>query len=92
MTSMASPCAGFPWSSLDQRSGAIALSAFYRALAIGNMGVVAPISACSAIVPVAVGVATGDRPSALQTAGLVLALAGVALASREEVLAAAKVS
>ena len=73
------------FAALSGLAGVIGLAAFYRALAIGNMGVVAPISACSAIVPVAVGVATGDRPSALQTAGLVLALAGVALASREEV-------
>ena len=49
------------------------------------MGVVAPISATAAVVPVVVGIATGDRPSALQYAGLVLALVGVVLASREEV-------
>src|SRR6266511_654885 len=37
----------------------------------------------AAAVPVTVGLATGDRPSALQIAGIVLALAGVGLASRE---------
>jgi drug/metabolite transporter (DMT)-like permease len=63
--------------------GAAALTAFYRGLAIGAMGIVAPIAATGATIPVVVGVATGDRPSALQGVGLVLAMAGVALASRE---------
>jgi drug/metabolite transporter (DMT)-like permease len=66
-------------------AGTTGLAAFYRGLAIGNMGVVAPISAAAAVVPVVVGVATGDRPSSLQAAGLTLALVGVAVASREEV-------
>jgi drug/metabolite transporter (DMT)-like permease len=73
------------FAALSGVAGVIGLAAFYRALAVGNMGVVAPISACAAVVPVVVGIATGDRPSELQAVGLVLALAGVALASREEV-------
>jgi drug/metabolite transporter (DMT)-like permease len=64
-------------------AGALALSAFYRALAIGTMSIVAPISATGAAVPVIVGIATGDRPSALQLAGIVAAVIGVILASRE---------
>ena len=48
------------------------------------MGVVAPISATAAAIPLAIGIATGDRPSGLESAGLGLALAGVVLASREE--------
>jgi drug/metabolite transporter (DMT)-like permease len=71
---------------LSAIAGVTGLAAFYRALAIGNMGVVAPISACAAVVPLVVGVATGDRPSGLQAVGLGLALAGVVLASREEVV------
>jgi drug/metabolite transporter (DMT)-like permease len=49
------------------------------------MGVVAPISATAAVVPLVVGVAGGDRPGELQYAGIALALVGVVLASREEV-------
>ena len=49
------------------------------------MGVVAPISATAAVVPLVVGVAGGDRPGGLQYAGIALALVGVVLASREEV-------
>ena len=47
------------------------------------MSVVAPIAGASAIVPVVFGIATGDRPSTFQLAGIVLALLGVALASQE---------
>ena len=65
-------------------SGLIGLSAFYRGLAVGAMSVVAPISATGAAIPVAVGVATGDRPSEIQAVGLGLALVGVVVASREE--------
>jgi drug/metabolite transporter (DMT)-like permease len=65
-------------------SGVLALGCFYRALAIGTMSVVAPISAAGVTLPVIVGVASGDRPSAIMGAGLVAVVAGVLLASREE--------
>jgi drug/metabolite transporter (DMT)-like permease len=74
------------FAALSALAGIVGLAAFYRALAIGNMGVVAPISACAGIVPVVVGIATGDRPGPLQATGLALALGGVVLASREEVV------
>jgi drug/metabolite transporter (DMT)-like permease len=73
------------WAALSGVAGAIGLAAFYRGLSTGNMGVVAPISATAAVVPVAVGIASGDRPAAIQYAGLLLAFIGVVLASREEV-------
>ena len=60
------------------------LAAFYRGLAVGAMSVVAPVSATAAAIPVAYGLATGDRPTALQAAGMASALVGVILASREE--------
>ena len=47
------------------------------------MSIVAPIVATSAIVPVIAGVVDGERPGTLQWLGVVAALAGVALASRE---------
>ena len=65
-------------------AAALALGAFYRALAIGTMSVVAPISASGVTLPVAVGLATGDRPSSLQAIGLALTVIGVVLASREQ--------
>ena len=42
-------------------------------------------SGASAVIPVGVGIATGDRPSGLQLGGVVFALVGVVLASRERV-------
>ena len=73
-------------------SGLIGLAAFYRGMAVGAMAVVAPISATGAAIPVVVGVATGDRPSAIQGAGLLLALGGVVLASRERGTAGARLA
>ena len=64
-------------------SGLAALAAFYRGMAVGAMSVVAPISATGAAIPVTVGIATGDRPAAIQALGLVLALVGIRLVSRE---------
>jgi drug/metabolite transporter (DMT)-like permease len=63
--------------------GAVALGAFYRALSIGTMSIVAPISSTGALVPVVTGVASGDRPGGVQVAGMVAAVVGVVLASRE---------
>src|SRR5204863_5123529 len=64
-------------------AGIIALAAFYRALAIGTMSIVAPISATGVALPVIVGIATGDRPSPVVVSGLVITTLGVILASRE---------
>jgi len=63
--------------------GAVAVLAFYRALAVGTMSIVAPIVATSAIVPVLAGVFDGERPGTLQWIGIAAALTGVALASME---------
>jgi drug/metabolite transporter (DMT)-like permease len=62
--------------------GAIGLSALYRGLAIGRMGVVAPTAALSGAVPVAWGLVRGDRPTSLQLVGVALAIGGVILAAR----------
>ena len=64
-------------------AGIVGLGAFYRALAIGTMSIVAPISATGVVVPVIVGIAGGDRPAAIQVVGIVAATIGVVLASRE---------
>jgi drug/metabolite transporter (DMT)-like permease len=64
-------------------AGIAALTSFYRALAIGTMSVVAPIAATGVSVPVVVGIARGDQPAASQLVGIVVAVIGVVLASRE---------
>jgi drug/metabolite transporter (DMT)-like permease len=63
--------------------GVLALGCFYRALSIGTMSIVAPISATGVALPVIVGVATGDELSVLVSAGLAVTVVGVILASRE---------
>lgn len=55
----------------------------YRGLAIGRMGVVAPVSgALAATFPVFVGVALGERPSTWAWLGVALALPGIWLVAR----------
>ena len=58
-----------------------AVSSLYKALAIGSMSVVSPISAAYPVVPVIYGLARGERPSLLQLAGMALIVAGVIAAS-----------
>jgi drug/metabolite transporter (DMT)-like permease len=65
-------------------AGMVGLAAFYRGLAIGTMSIVAPIAATGASVPVLVGLASGDRPSAAVLAGIAVAIVGVVLAAREQ--------
>lgn len=72
------------WSVVAGLSGSLALVCFYRALAFGTVGVVSPISALGAALPVIVGLASGEQPGAWQLAGLVAALAGAVLASGPE--------
>lgn len=64
-------------------AGLIALAAFYRGMAIGRISIVAPISATGAALPIAAGLARGERPGIWALAGIALALAGVILASAE---------
>jgi drug/metabolite transporter (DMT)-like permease len=50
----------------------------YRGLSTGRMGVVAPVSAVgAAVVPVAVGVSTGERPGMTAAIGIVIALPAI---------------
>ena len=62
-----------------------AVASFYFALAHGAMTVVAPITAVvSAVVPVAVGMATGERPAPVALIGVAVALVAVALDQRRD--------
>src|SRR5262245_42915780 len=63
----------------------VGIAALYRALAIGTMSVISPVSASgAAAVPVIVALAGGERPDGLQVAGMAAAFAGVFLATRVE--------
>jgi drug/metabolite transporter (DMT)-like permease len=69
---------------LGGAAGAAGLAAFYAAMAMGTISVVAPVAALGVVVPVAVGLASGERPDTVQLAGLVAAIGGVVVLSYEE--------
>ncbi|MFI8193656.1 EamA family transporter [Streptomyces sp. NPDC085946] len=60
--------------------GPVAMLAFYKALALGPMGVVSPLGSLGVAVPVGVGLVLGERPGLLQFVGILVAVAGVLLA------------
>ena len=60
------------------------LAAFYIAMAMGTMSIVAPVAALGVVVPVAVGLARGEEPGPIQLVGLVIAVIGVVVLSYEE--------
>jgi len=64
--------------------GGVGLASFYRALSLGTMSIVSPLAACGAVVPFAIALLTGERPSAIALVGAVAALSGAVLASVEE--------
>jgi drug/metabolite transporter (DMT)-like permease len=63
--------------------GTLGLVAFYRGMAAGAISLVAPIAATGALLPVGFGLATGERPSPLQLAGIALAVGGAVVTSYE---------
>jgi drug/metabolite transporter (DMT)-like permease len=64
--------------------GALGVTLYYQAFALGNMSVVAPVAALlSAGVPVLVGLGAGDRPSTGALLGIGIALFAVVLISRD---------
>lgn len=68
------------WGLASGLGGGIGTLVLYRGLARGQMSVVGPVSAVgAAVVPVAVGIAVGERPSALTVAGVLVALPAIVL-------------
>lgn len=58
---------------------AVGVAALYRGLAVGAMSIVAAIAAIAPTVPVVAAFFLGEAPTPLQGAGIVFALAGVAI-------------
>lgn len=66
------------WGLVAGLSGAVGLLSLYRSLAVGTMGVNAPVAAViTAALPVAYGMATQGLPGMLQLGGFGLALAAI---------------
>lgn len=91
LTFLSLAVAGGDASSGDLAQGALAGSVslcgillLYRGLAVGRMSLVAPVTAVSAaIIPLAWGLATGERPSILAYIGVAVSLAAVVLVASE---------
>ncbi|WP_055563667.1 DMT family transporter [Streptomyces atriruber] len=64
--------------------GPVAMLAFYKALALGPMGVVSPLGSLGVAVPVGVGLLLGERPGLAQFAGITVAVVGILLAGGPE--------
>lgn len=74
----------FLWALVAGVGNGFGTAFLYRGLSSGRMGVVAPVSGVGAVlVPVLVGVVTGERPGALVWTGVLLALPAIWLVSRE---------
>jgi drug/metabolite transporter (DMT)-like permease len=71
------------WSVAAGLFGVIGISSLYRGLAVGRMGVVAPVTGVlGAVVPVAFGFLTEGMPGTAAVAGIVTALVAVVLVTR----------
>jgi drug/metabolite transporter (DMT)-like permease len=74
------PLESWLWTTGGGFGGALALVAFYKAMSLGSMTVIAPITAVIGLsVPVFAGVLSGERPSGSAWIGILLAVVAVAL-------------
>jgi drug/metabolite transporter (DMT)-like permease len=90
----ASPTIGdVAWGMAAGLSGSLGVALLYRALAIGTMGVVAPITAvCAVIIPVLASLVRGVRPGAVVLGGIGLALVAIVLVSQQPAAGPVQVS
>jgi drug/metabolite transporter (DMT)-like permease len=80
------PLAEWVWGAIAGLAGGIGVALLYRALAVGVMSLVAPVTAvCAVIVPLAVAVAAlGERPAGQAAVGMGIAVVAIVLVSRTE--------
>ena len=72
------PVASLAWAVAAGAAGAVGLAALYRGLAVGQMAVVAPVSAVlSAAIPVGVGALLEGVPAPARLLGFAFALVGI---------------
>jgi drug/metabolite transporter (DMT)-like permease len=77
------PPADLWWGASAGIAGAFGIAALYQALAIGRMGVVAPVaSVVTGVLPVLVGLRTEGMPDRLQLLGFAVAMLSVWLVAR----------
>jgi drug/metabolite transporter (DMT)-like permease len=74
--------ADMAWAALGGVAGAVGLVSFYQGLAIGPMSITAPVSAViAAVVPVLVGIVSGERPGTRALVGIPIAIVAIVLFS-----------
>jgi drug/metabolite transporter (DMT)-like permease len=72
-----------PWSIAGGLTGGIGIVALYRGLAIGRMGVVAPVTGVlAAVIPITFGIVVEGLPTITVIVGIALAIVAVVLVSR----------
>jgi drug/metabolite transporter (DMT)-like permease len=77
--------ADFAWAAGAGVGSVVGIAFLYRGLSRGRMGVVAPVSGVgAALLPVAVGLATGDEPSRLAWVGIVVAFPAIYLVAQTD--------
>jgi uncharacterized membrane protein len=64
--------------------GGLGTVTYFRALSLGTMSVVAPITACGAVISLALALASGEHPKPLKLSRALIAFSGTVLASFHE--------
>ncbi|WP_158607698.1 DMT family transporter [Flexivirga caeni] len=72
------------WGIAAGLANALGLACLYAGLSVGTMGVVSPIASLGVVVPVVMGLLTGDSFGLLVGLGLLLAMSGAVLAAGPE--------
>jgi drug/metabolite transporter (DMT)-like permease len=73
------------WGGIAGLVGTVGIFALYRGLAFGRMAVVSPLAGLlSALIPLALGVALGERPQGIEWAGVLIALPAIWLVAAGE--------
>jgi len=79
------PRADLIWGAIAGLAGAFGIAALYKALAIGRMGIIAPVAAViTAALPVLIGFRTEGMPTTIQLLGFALALVSIWLVARPD--------
>ena len=73
------------WGAAAGLTGGIGVALLYRALAVGTMAVVAPVTAvCAVAIPVLAAIVLGERPGARVSAGILMAIGAIVLVSQQD--------
>jgi drug/metabolite transporter (DMT)-like permease len=87
LSGVASPAA-FAAGAVGGVAGACGLVLYFRGLAIGPMGLAAPLAGVAgAVLPVTIGLSSGERPGGLAAVGIALGLGAVVLATGRDLTA-----